>query len=36
MKIKVEYNELVQTQSLCGSFVFVREGNMIKNLEAKW
>lgn len=36
MKIKIEYNELVQTQSVCGNFVFVRDGDRIHNLEATW
>lgn len=34
MKIKVEYNEFEQTENLCGNFVFVRDGNKIRNLEA--
>jgi len=36
MEIKVDYNELEQTENLCGNFVFIREGNRIRNLEAKW
>lgn len=36
MKINVEYNELEQTQSKCGNFIFIREGDKIHNLEATW
>lgn len=36
MKIKVRYNELEQTESLCGNFVFIRDGDKIRNFEAKW
>lgn len=36
MKINVKYDELVQTQNVCGNFVFIREGNRIHNLEATW
>lgn len=36
MKIKVEYDELAQTENLCGNFVFIRDGDKIRNLEAKW
>ena len=36
MKIKVKYDELVQTQTLCGNFVFIRDGGRIHNLEATW
>lgn len=36
MKIKVKYDELVQTQNLCGNFIFIREDGVIHNLEATW
>ena len=36
MKINVEYNEFEQTENVCGNFVFIRDGNRITNLEAKW
>lgn len=36
MKIKVLYDELAQTQTICGNFVFIKEGNTIHNLEATW
>lgn len=36
MKIKVEYNALAQTESLCGPFIFIKDGNKIRNFEAIW
>lgn len=36
MKIKVEYNELEQTENLWGPFIFIKDGNTIRNFEAKW
>lgn len=36
MKIKVKYDESEQTQNVCGAFVFIRDGNRIRNLEATW
>ena len=36
MKINVKYDEFAQTQNLCGNFVFIRDGNKIRNLEATW
>jgi hypothetical protein len=36
MKIKVAYNELEQTENLCGPFIFVKDGKTIRNLEARW
>lgn len=36
-KINVEYNELDQTQSICGNFIFVKEDDgRIHNLEARF
>lgn len=36
MKINVKYNELAQTENICGNFVFIRDGDKIRNLEAGW
>lgn len=36
MTIKVEYDEMGQTEALCGPFVFVKDGGIIRNLEARW
>jgi len=36
MKIKVNYNELEQTENLWGPFIFIRDGDKIRNFEAKW
>lgn len=36
MKIQVEYKELEQTETNCGNFVFIKDGNKIRNLEATW
>lgn len=36
MKIKVNYNELEQTEALWGPFIFIRDGDKIRNFEAKW
>ena len=32
-KIEVEYNPLIQSDCMDGPFVFIREGNTIRNLE---
>ena len=36
MKIKVKYSALEQTENLYGPFVFIRDGDKIRNLEAGW
>ncbi len=36
MRIIVDYNELEQTENICGPFVFIRDGKKIRNLEAVW
>lgn len=36
MKIKVEYNKFAQTENICGAFIFIRDGDKIRNLEAGW
>ena len=36
MKIKVDYDEFKQTETICGPFVFIRDGNKIRNLEGVW
>jgi hypothetical protein len=36
MKINVSYNELEQTESIWGPFVFIRDGDKIRNFEAVW
>ena len=36
MKIDVKYNELEQTQTQCGPFIFIRDGDRIVNFEARW
>lgn len=36
MKIKIEYDVLEQTENKCGPFIFIRDGNKIRNLEARW
>ena len=36
MKIEVKYNPFDQTENLCGPFIFIKEGNVIRNLEARW
>ena len=36
MKIKVDYDKLKQTECLCGNFIFIRDGDRIVNLEARW
>ena len=36
MKIKVKYDESEQTEYLCGNFVFIRDGNKVRNLEGVW
>ena len=36
MKIKVEYNPLEQTQAIWGPFVFIKDGDTIRNFEARW
>lgn len=36
MKIKANYNELEQTEALWGPFIFIRDGDKIRNFEAKW
>ena len=36
MKIKVVYNRLDQSEYLDGPFIFIKDGNKICNLEAKW
>lgn len=36
MKIKVKYSALEQTENIYGPFVFIRDGNKIRNLEANW
>ncbi len=35
MKIKIKYNKFEQTESIWGPFVFIRDGNRIRNFEAK-
>ena len=36
MKIKVKYDYFKQTENLCGPFIFIRDGDKIRNFEAKW
>ena len=36
MKIKVKYDESAQTEAIWGPFIFIRNGNEIRNLEAVW
>ena len=36
MKIKVKYSALEQTENIYGPFVFIRDGDKIRNLEANW
>lgn len=36
MKIKVKYDKFEQTETQCGNFVFIRDGDKIRNFEAKW
>lgn len=36
MKVKVKYDEKEQTEYLCGNFVFIRDGDKIRNLEGVW
>lgn len=36
MKIKVSYSVLDQSEIKDGPFVFIRDGSVIRNLEAKW
>ena len=36
MKINVEYNPLHQTEAIWGPFIFIKDGDAIKNLEARW
>ena len=36
MKIKVKYDETKQTEYLCGPFIFIRDGNKIRNLVARF
>lgn len=36
MKIKIGYNLLDQSEYECGAFVFIRDGDKIRNLEAIW
>lgn len=36
MKINVTYNKLDQSEVKDGPFVFIKDGNTIRNLEAKW
>lgn len=36
MKINISYNILDQSEVKDGPFVFIRDGSLIRNLEAKW
>lgn len=36
MKINIKYDALKQTENICGPFIFIRDGNRIRNLEARW
>lgn len=36
MKIKVIYRVLDQTENICGPFIFIRDGDKIRNLEGVW
>ena len=36
MKINIKYNEFEQTEKMCGPFIFIKDGNKIRNFEARW
>ncbi len=36
MKINIKYDALMQTENICGPFIFIRDGDRIRNLEARW
>lgn len=36
MKIKVKYDKMAQTEAIYGPFVFIKDGDKIRNLEAGW